>query len=316
MKVFYNKNGIPTSSPSTDFWVTEPDFSYTTSLNDNTGDIDMKLIKITWGLADKLFGSYDNLHKILMKKSVVFSQAGIDAEIKVSKKEFEEWVNSNKSEENHKLLFYYDFQSLVGSLQNLVQESKYLLCDFYKILNENTFMLHSKPISSGIIMFASGQIVTNIFSKVNHLFINLASQLDFITKIVFEIENLPKNFKSYPKLKCNKIQYGDSRKLKTIDFENTLFKRTQEIKLITNLRNEIIHNSSFENIPKVYQVFEGDNLIEKYILIPDHSNGVFDSFKNRNRFFNNDIKLNEILPDLVTEFWKNLEYTIDKTKYR
>lgn len=313
---YFNKNGIPTDSPSIDFWITESNHSYITNLKDNTGEIDTKLIQLTYKLADNLFGSYSNLYNILMSKTVVFSQAGIDAEIKVSKKEFEEWVNSNESEENHKLLFYYDFQSLVGSLQNLVQESKFLLCDFYKILNENTFMLDSKPIKPGIVMFASGQIVTNVFSKVNHLFINLASQLDFITKIIFEIENLPKNYKSYPKLKCNKILYGDSRKLKTIDFENTSFKRTENIKLITNLRNEIIHNASFENIPKVYQVFDENNLIEKFILIPDYTHGVFDSFKNRKRFFNNDIKLNEILPNLVTGFWDTLEKTIDKITYR
>lgn len=307
---------MPTASPSKDFWITEVNYSYSTNLKENTGEIDMKLVALPWKLADKLFGSFSKMHNILMSKTVVFTQAGIDAEIKISKQEFEEWVNSNKSEENHKLLFYYDFQSLVGSLQNLVQESKYILCDFYKILNENTFMLYSKPIEPGIVMFASGQAVTNIFSKINHLFINLASQLDFITKIIFEIENLPKNFNLYPKLKCNKIQYGDSKRLKTIDFENTVFKRTEEIKLITNLRNEIIHNASFENIPKVYQVFEENNLIEKFILIPDYTDGVFDSYKNRNRFFNNDIKLNEILPGLVTGFWDTLEKTIDKITYR
>jgi len=51
-------------------------------------------------------------------------------------------------------------------------------------------------------------------------------------------------------------------------------------------------------------------MIEKFILIPDTTNGNFDTFKNRNRFFNNDVKLNDILPDLIFEFWKRLMTTI------
>lgn len=244
----------------------------------------------------------------------MYSYAGVDAEIKVSKQKFEKWVNSEKSEETHRILFYYDFQNLVGSLQNLVQESRFLFCDFFKTLNENSFMLSDKPLQPDIVMFASGQLVTNIFSIINHLFINLASQLDFITKIFVELENLPNDFKDYPKLKSNRILYGDLKKIKGITFDNTLFERTDDIKLIISLRNEIVHNASFENIPKVYQAFKDNVMIEKFIFIPDTTNGIFDTFKNRNRFFNNEVKLNEKLPGLVTDFWEKMEMTIDKLK--
>jgi hypothetical protein len=81
----------------------------------------------------------------------------------VTKQEFEKWVISQKSKEAHKILFYYDFQNLVGSLQNLVQESRFLFCDFFKTLNNNSFMISDKPLQRDILMFASGQLVTNIF---------------------------------------------------------------------------------------------------------------------------------------------------------
>ncbi len=55
-------------------------------------------------------------------------------------------------------------------------------------------------------------------------------------------------------------------------------------------------------------------MVEKFIYVPDFTNGIFDTFKNRNRFFNNEVKLNEILPKLITDFWSKMETTIDKIK--
>lgn len=312
MSKYYNTNGIITDEPTDNSVVFEWNNNFSIKSNDNTTEIDFKLISLTHKVADILFGSVQNLYGILPFKSTVYSYAGVDAEIKVSKQEFEKWVNSENSEETHKLLFYYDFQNLVGSLQNLVQESRFLFCNFYETFNKNSFMLSDKPLQPDILMFASGQLVTNVFSTINHLFINLASQLDFTTKIAFEIENLPSNFNEYPKLKSNGILYGNSKKIKGINSDNTLFERTDDLKLILSLRNEIVHNASFENIPKVYQVFKDNVMIEKFIYIPDTTNGNFDTFKNRNRFFNNEVKLNEKLPELVTDFWKKMEATIDK----
>lgn len=312
MNKYYNTNGIKTTNQSNKTIVCEWSDNFSITSNDNTLEIDTKLIKLTHRVADRIFGSIQNLYSLPLNSA--HSYAGVDAEIKISQKEFEKWINSEKSEQTHKILFFYDFQNLVGSLQNLVQESRYLFCNFFKTLNENSFMLVDKPMQPDIVMFASGQLVTNIFSTINHLFINLASQLDFITKIAVEVENLPNDFTDYPKLKSNGILYGNLKKVQTINFDNTLFNKTDDLKLILSLRNEIVHNASFENIPKVYQVFKNYNMIEKFIFIPDSTNGNFDSFKNRNRFFDNEIKLNEELPKLITDFWKKMELTVDKLK--
>ena len=314
MTKFYNLNGILGTEESENSVLSEWNNHFSIKLNDNTTNIDFKLISITNKVVTKLFGSPQKMYNILYTKSMIYSYAGVDAEIKISKTDFEKWFNSESSEETNKLLFYYDFQNLVGSLQNLIQESRYIFCEFYKTLNENSFMLSQNPINSDGMMFASGQLVTTIFSKINHLFINLVSQLDFITKIALELQSLPDDFKEYPKLKSNNILYGNLKKIHNMDFSKTIFEKTDDIKLIISLRNEIIHNASFENIPKVYQVFKDNKMIEKFIFIPDSTNGIFDSFKNRNRFFNNEIKLNEILPELVTEFWKKMEFTIDRLK--
>lgn len=292
-------------------WVIEKDQQFSIKEKDNTSDIDLKLIAFTYRIEDKLFGSHEEFISNFSSRPKEVPYAGIDAEVRISKVEFEKWIASNKSKETFKYLYYYDFESLVGSLQNLVQESRNLFIEFYKTLNENSFMLNNKPTHPDAVMFTAGSIITPIFSKINHLFINLASQLDFITKIFVEFENMPADFNDYPKLKSSGILFGDCKKIKTIPFVNTIFDKTSDIKLIISLRNDLIHNSSFENISKVYHVFKNNVLMEKFILVPDNTDGIFDSYKNRNRFFYNDIKINEILPSLVTGFWKKIETTID-----
>ncbi|QWX82518.1 hypothetical protein H0I23_08505 [Cellulophaga sp. HaHaR_3_176] len=309
---YFNIDGISTNEETDKTVVTEWNNQFSIKNDDISSDMDFKLINLTFKSADILFGSVQNMYNILMTKSTMTSYAGINAEIKISKDEFEKWLNVNKSTETHKFLYYYDFQSLVGSLQNLISESRFLLCDFYKTLNENSFMIIENPKNVEGLMFASGRLVTSIFAKINHLFINLNSQLDFITKIAYELENIPKDFDVYPKMKSNKILFGDAKKIKNSKLKNTIFDKTDNTKLIISLRNEIIHNASFENIQKVYQLFSNNIMTEKFILIPDNTNGNFDSYKNRNRFFNNDIKLNELLPNIVTEFWKEMETTIIK----
>jgi hypothetical protein len=312
MVKFYNINGIPSDQSNEGSIVLEWNNTFSITENDNTTELDFKLIGITHRLADRMFGSVQKFYEMLPGISMVFPYAGIDSDIKVSKTDFENWVKSDKSEMLHKLLYYYDFRNLVGSLQNLVSESRTLFCDFYKALNENTFMLADKPFKPDMVMFASGMIVTSIFSRINHLFINLASQLDFITKIFVEFENLPADYTEYPRLKSNSILYGDAKKVKGINTQDTLFERTNDIKLILSFRNEIVHNASFENNPKVHQVFEKDAMVEKFIYVPDYTAGNFDAYKNRTRFFNNEEKLNEILPGLVTGFWKKMENTVDR----
>ncbi|MFS4466708.1 hypothetical protein [Maribacter sp. 2210JD10-5] len=312
---YFNVNGIPSEEPKGEFWISQWQNSFSISKEDNTYDIDSKLIQLSDIVIKTIFGGTQNFYSKLPFFSSIYPFGGIDAEIKLSKKDFEKWINQEASKETYQVLYYYDMQNIIGFLQNLVQESKFLFCDFYKTFNENSFLLIEKPIQPNGIFYAAGQHIIEPFSKINHLFINLVSQLDIITKITFEFENMQLDFTGYPKLKSSKVLYGDAKKISSIDFKDTVFEKTKDIQLILNIRNEIVHNASLENIPKVYQVFEKNRMIEKFILIPDTTNGNFDTYKNRKRFFGQDTKLNELLPRLIAEFWKRMEVTIDKLTF-
>lgn len=314
---FYNINGISSIEPNDNFWVANNGIDFAINANDITGDIDMNCIMLQHEIGHIIFDGIKKLHSKQAGMQIWVPYAGIDGDLKVTKEQFEILINnSGKNEDLNKLLYYYDVSNLIGTFQNSVQETRTLFCQFYEELNTKSFMLASNPIDANGEMFTSGRLVTSLFSKVNHLFISIYSQLDFLTKIAYEIENLPSNFENYPKLKSAKILFGDSKKTKMHELEKTVFEKSvKNIKLIQTLRNEIVHNASFENIPKVFQQFKDNKMIEKFIFLPDFDeDGIIKTFKSRKRFFGMDIKLNLILPELIFDLWKRQLETISILK--
>lgn len=96
--------------------------------------------------------------------------------------------------------------------------------------------------------------------------------------------------------------------------EGSIYEKNSTISMIMYLRNEIVHNASIDSIPKVYQRIEGGKIVEKYILLPDFRDGIICIFKNRKRFFDDDAKLNAILPELMEDFWNRLKLTLTQIK--
>lgn len=307
---FFNIDGIASNEPVVGkFWITQDPMDYVLKENDTTLDIETQAFHLRNLVAKKVFGSNQTYYRQLPFAPHWLSQAGLDSDIKISREEFEKLIA--KADENTcRFLYYYDVISLIGSLQNAVQEVKHLMGEFYKELNTNSFMLAPTPFEPDMVMFASGLIVTRIFSTVNHLFISLYSQLDFISKICYEIQNMDQDYSAYRKLKSANILYGDNRRLSLNGVAGTLFENSIDLKMILALRNEIVHNGSFENIPKVFQVFREGTIVEKFIFLPDFKDGIIKSLKSRKRFFDEEIKLNEILPSLIFDFWKRLHLTL------
>jgi hypothetical protein len=314
---FYNINGIPTNEPLEDSFYIIKQFNGELgfSKSDHTFDIEAICIRLRDVLATKLFGSIKDYHAYFQMPIFPFaSKAGIDAELRLFKEDFEAVVNKIEDKERlFRLLYYFDVENLIGTLQNSVMETKYIVAEFYRVLNVNNFLIldNSTVVEKGI-QFASGPVVTNITSLVNHLFINLYSQMDFATKIIFEIENLHTSFLTYPKLKSKDILFGDSKRTSFREMTGSIYEKCSTVNLIMYLRNEIVHNASIDSIPKVYQCIGGSKIVEKFILIPDFKDGIICAFKNRKRFFANDTKLNEILPELIEEFWSRLKVTLSK----
>lgn len=316
---YYNVDGISSTFPKeNNFFIVENEVGdLTFKEGELTYEIERLCIELRNLLGIKIFGNIAQYHKFLEAPIYpIVSLAGIDAEIRVSKQDFEKLIKmiDDKSSLN-KLLYFCDVENLIGNIQNSVLETKYLVGEFYRTLNKNNFLVQEGlvTVENGI-QYATGPIVTNITSLVNHLFINLYSQLDFVTKIIFEFENIQTNFDVYPKLNSKSILFGDSKKTSFKEKSDTIYEMTDNIRIIMYLRNEIVHNSSIDSIPKVYQNIQNEKIFEKFILIPDFKNGLIQTFKNRKRFFNDDTKLNELIPSLINEFWNKLINTLKHIK--
>lgn len=311
--MYYNLDGIITAEePKEKFWITSVADDFTFKGSHKFTELEKTCINIRSEFATKIFGSLQNYYDLLPSISPALQMGGIDAEVNVSKNDFEKFINSlNNNELINKILYFYDCANLIETLQNSILETKYLFGQFYKILNEKSFLIDGSlnDESRGSI-YASGPLVTNLTSIVNHLFINLYSQLDFVTKIVYEYENLDIEYINYPSLKANKILYGSGNRTKLKDLKNSIYEKSDSVLKIITLRNEIVHNASIDNLPKVYHTIMGRVVLEKFILIPDFKDGSLQKFRNRNRFFNNDTKLNQILPEILFDHLDRMLFTL------
>jgi hypothetical protein len=313
--IFYNTNGIPSLEAVDDhFYITENILGdYIFKDGDITFDLEKHCIELRNTLAVKIFGSLSEYHKYFTSSIYpMLAMGGIDAELRISKEDFERVINIvGEKEQLNKLLYFFDVENLISTLQNSILETKILIGQFYKTLNTSSFLIKEDFYTvNDDFQYASGALVTSITSLVNHLFISLYSQLDFTTKIIFEFENLHSDFSVYPRLRSKDIVFGDFKRTTFKNRPNTIYELTSNLRTIMYLRNEIVHNASIDSVPKVYQRIQNSQIVEKFILLPDFVDGVIQIYKNRKRFFNNDTKLNEILPSIIKEFWEKLNHTL------
>ena len=96
-----------------------------------------------------------------------------------------------------------------------------------------------------------------------------------------------------------------------MNIAGTIFETNKNIKLVNELRNELIHNSSWQSINKLYVHYKQNEIVEKYILIPDFDEcGTIIRSGNRNHFFSQENKINEMLPEMLEDILKRIHKTL------
>ena len=239
--------------------------------------------------------------------------AGHDSDLPLSKDLFAEFVKENNSEKYHKHLYLADCQSLIGAMQDRFIFIKRSFIEFYKALAEIKGVTREKD----TVMWTTGSNTTTIFSHLYHIFIMFYSTFDLLTKITYELQFIEHNFDKYPKLKSSNILFGEKKRLEIDNCLDSIFESHEIINIIINLRNELIHNGSWETHPKVFIKYENFNITEKWIFFPDMISGNIQTFKNRKRFFSTERKINLELPQIVYGLMNRLNNTIKiiKNKY-
>ncbi|SFW21941.1 hypothetical protein [Ruminococcus flavefaciens] len=207
-------------------------------------------------------------------------------------------------------IYVSDCQYLISSIQNLVEYMDFCFKNYY--FNISKIALLSENVDfppARIISYESRQlafILETYFTKAYSI-------LDLICKFIYELENpVSKNeLNKLKKLVSSEKLWGDRKKLKKIPVSDTIFEESETIKLIESLRNEAVHNGAWELFASVYiDIDKNKEIIERYMLFPDYTQGRLDCVKNRKRFFKKETKVNDILPVIHLDYMRRLLNTV------
>ena len=200
-------------------------------------------------------------------------------------------------------LYTIDFFSLISNIQEVANEINYLTGEFYYILNFDSEFIGLPDESKVMVRTSKNPAANKLIGLMALIYIRLHSLLDYHTKLAYEIEKTKVNFDKYPRLSSKNKLYSDKKNLKIDSSKGTLFYKDPFIIEIESYRNELIHNSLLDDKPRIYERYRNNQVIERYILLPDiDENGRLESYVNRRFFYSNEKKFNHILPDLLQTF--------------
>lgn len=309
--LYLNLNGIPAAAPPADqvYFYFDPQGVWRRSKGDRSGEFDILCVRLHNALRNRIMKGipYGDVIQALPQ----FVQTdGLNSEGAAGVTQFDQLLASYKEFPHiNAFLYLYDCQKLVASLQECNKEVDQLLGEFFKVLNTEPLFFPPMPQPDGI-RYNTSPTVTKLFAHLSFIFVRLHSLLDYSAKVAAEVEKLRSEFSKYPRLASINTLFGDRKKLTINGEKGTVFEPCDLITTVETLRNHVIHDGLLDDMPKAYEHIEGGSAIERFVLLPDMTDGRFDRFNNRNLFFGREDKINLRLPHLIDEFQSRLERTI------
>lgn len=274
-------------------------------------ELDSELVLLYDKFRDLLFKDTDEYYSELKMMPNFVQDAGYDSDCALDKDMFLKLVNERKDNvpNLYKHLYLVDIQFLIATVQNLLEGMDYSFTNFFVQIS-NIELENRLTEKRDTLLMLTSQDSSYLSSLLESYFTKAYSILDILTKICYEFENKYDSFENFKKTKSANILWGDRKHLSIKDETGTVFVRSETIKLIESLRNEVVHNGSLEQNPKVYISFENNEIVERFMLLPDYSNGNLSTVKNRKHFFSNGNKANDILPELHIGYLKEILSTV------
>ncbi|MEE1503805.1 MAG: hypothetical protein UGF89_06145 [Acutalibacteraceae bacterium] len=274
-------------------------------------ELDAELVILYDKLRDLLFEDVDKYYSELDIIPIFVQDAGYDSDCVLDKNTFLKLVNEYKDKvpNLYKHLYLVDIQFLIATIQNLLEGMDYSFTNFFVQISNIEHKNYLTDKTDTVLMLTS-QDSRYISSLLESYFTKAYSILDILTKICYEFENKYDSFENYKKTKSANILWGDRKHLSIKDAADTVFIRSDTIKLIESLRNEVVHNGSLEQNPKVFITLENNEIVERFMLLPDFIDGTLVTAKNRKHFFSDGNKANDLLPQIHMNYLKEILSTI------
>lgn len=273
--------------------------------------LENQYLELNMKVSEKLWGSFqtfiDSENSINEHIKYMLLDTGLNPESPASKNDFakilEKLTDIDDKRFFNKYLYTIDFFSLISNIQEVANEINYLTGEFYYILNFDSEFIGLPDESKVMVRTSKNPAANKLIGLMALIYIRLHSLLDYHTKLAYEIEKTKVNFDKYPRLSSKNKLYSDKKNLKIDSSKGTLFHKDPFIIEIESYRNELIHNSLLDDKPRIYERYRNNQVIERYILLPDiDENGRLESYVNRRFFYSNEKKFNHILPDLLQTF--------------
>lgn len=317
MKTYY-KNGIMQDTDVylnfiDDFCIQEiPDTieKYSYKGDSIRNELDNELVVLYDKLRDLLFPDTDKYYEQIDSAPIFVQEAGYNSDCALSSEQLLELIDVFKDNipDLYKHLYLVDIQFLISTIQNLLDSMNYAFTNYYVQISDIEVTEGLKRSDNTVLMLNSYE-ARCICSLVETYFTKAYSILDMLTKIEYEFENKYEVFDSFKKTKSANILWGHRKQL-NIEKENTVFGRSNTVKLIESLRNEVVHNGSLEQHPRVFIKYADNEIVERFILIPDYIDGVLVTTKSRKHFFSQENKVNDILPTIHFEYLNEILSTV------
>lgn len=291
-------------------------------------DLDSLCVDLYDTFRDCVFESPEEYYEDFGLQPQWITRAGLDSDFDMPKEQLEECFSTpiqkrmlelgiqdedllEKYKKIESLKFKYaytaDCQSLVNTLQELLCGSHSAFVGFYKQL----CTLPNEYDMEGVYC-AMGPDSRMVYSFLYSFIIQTYSSFDILTKIAYELENIRPCEVTYAKLASNKILYGGKKHLR-MNVAGTIFEKCRTVSIIENLRNELVHNATWEMNPKIFITSQNGKVVERHIFLPDFTEeGTLIAYKNRKRFFADGNKVNEELPRLYFDILQRTYVTLTK----
>lgn len=258
-----------------------------------------------------LFQDKELYYRDVKALPIFIQEAGLSSDITCTVDEFNNSLQQGVPSvpDLYRHIYAVDCNSLVSTLSNLVSEMDANFMGYYIQLSKIDTILNRKY-SNGTV-YTTSFLTRQISALLENYFTKAYSVLDILTKIAFELEFHWSDFSTYRKLKSADILFGSRKKLAVNEKPDTIFEKSELVKIVESLRNEVVHNGSWEPNPKVFIRFLNGKIVEKYMLFPDIERGHLATSKNRRHFFSNGTKVNDIFPKIHHDFCQKLLNTVD-----
>lgn len=274
-------------------------------------DLDAELVSLYDRLRDVFFEDTNAYYQALDFLPIFIQGAGQDSDCALTAETFSEWIYKDeftRIPNFYRHLYLVDCQFLVGTIQNLLSGMENAFISYYtQVVNIGNRQSLS---NSNAIIYEMSQSVSCISAQLESYFTKAYSILDMLCKIGYELQSPEKEFSSYKKIKSADLLWGARKKLKINNTPHTLFEKCDFVSMIESLRNEVVHNGTWELNPKVFIRFEDGVPAERYMLFPDISQGRLAAVKNRKHFFGNGTKVNEVFPRIHITYQQKLLNTV------